>query len=53
MVLTGEYRRLKKLYEFVNVCQELNGHFKIGTELRLRFYILLMFSGLFYDLSVS
>jgi hypothetical protein len=49
MVLTGEYWRLKQLYEFVNVCQELNSHLKIGTELGLRFCIFLMFSGLFYD----
>jgi hypothetical protein len=47
MVLTGEYWRLKQLYEFVNLCQELNSYLKIGTELGLRFYSLFFY--LFYD----
>jgi hypothetical protein len=49
MVLTGEYWRLKQLYEFVNLCQELNSYLEIGTKLGLRFCVTFIFFGFFYD----
>jgi hypothetical protein len=49
VVLTGEYRRLKQLYEFVNLCEEVDSHLEIGAEFRLRFCVLFTFRGLFYD----
>lgn len=50
MILTGEYWRLEQLYEFVNLCQELNSYLEIGTEPGLRFSVsFIFFFGLFYD----
>jgi hypothetical protein len=53
VVLTSEDWRLKQLYKFVNLCQELNSHLEIGTELWLRFIVLLCFVVYFMIMSAS